>query len=127
MKTLMAGGVLIACFAAIFIDRWLLKTINPRDGWPGSWAYAILKWPSAQFQLGALVIGIMASMVISILINALPELRPYRDTMVLSLLGYGGLCLLPLVGVLLCYLIMVALGIAAVALIFAICIGALSN
>lgn len=127
VKTLMAGGVLIACFAAIFLDRWLLKTLNPREDWPVSWAYAILNWPSAQFQLGALVIGIVASMAISILINALPELRPHRDTMVFSLLGYGGLCLLPLVGVLLCFLVMIAIAIIILGVIAAISIAALTN
>lgn len=122
-KTLFSAGAGGACLIALLIQHWLLQNVHTRDGWPSTWAYWFLHWPSADIQHIALVIGIIASIFASVLIATVAALREVRSAIVLCLIGFCALSVLPIVGALLCFALFIAIVIAVIVVIGAILVG----
>jgi hypothetical protein len=104
----------IACVAAYFGADWLLRNVHTEDGWPSTWAHWFLHLLGPQTQLNVLLFGIVASILLAIVINAAPAIRQQLQVVVHLLIGYCALCILPILGALLCYALFIAIVIGAI-------------
>ncbi len=125
--TALGAGTGVVCFAALLGHGWLLQNVHTRDGWPSTWAYWFLHWPSAAIQHNALLAGVIASIFISILIGAVAALREVRTPMVMCLIVFCGLSILPTIGALLCFALLIVVVVGFLVGLGAILIGAISG
>jgi hypothetical protein len=115
VRALKRGPLLRAAIAAVvsivglIAHNWAANQILPVGGFPQTWVYAVLHWPSAQLQGAALILAVAASIGIAIYI-ALDNGTAELNTPANIVAGYTAICLLPL-------LISLALALAIVALV----------
>ncbi|MCK0177627.1 protein kinase [Mycolicibacterium sp. F2034L] len=116
-------GAAAVAVAALVAHVMVTPNIPPNEDWPMSWVYQILNFPSATFQQVALVLAIAALVLLVVIANFADVDLGAMDTATNSAIGFGGVCLVPVALSLLCFLLLIVLGIAAVAVVFVIAAG----
>lgn len=120
--TLYAATGAIVTFVGLIAHIWVTPQIRPGQGWPMSWAYALMNWPTAQTQEILLMLSIAACIIVAILINATDALQTSQNGWTFGSIAFAALCLLPLIITAVCFLLLVALAIVG-ALIAVVIIG----
>jgi serine/threonine protein kinase len=110
-----SGVSAIAAIVGLFAHQWATNRIHPVGGFPQTWVYAVLRWPSVQLQVALLVLAATASIGLLIYI-ALEQGAQQFDTPATIVAGVTAIGVLPL-------LISLALGVAIIAFGIAIVIG----